>query len=197
VQIKKVYVQFYITGAVTPGNVAFNSPTLAALIGPNYLSETDAVTFSNLTITGSVPVTVLACETPDITVNLKKHNSTEFPSVGSTSPTTDFNFTIKNCPKKLNSIHYTFKPASGITLKGSGTGQYLTLDSDSSASGVGVQMLYENGTHVPFNTKTKYTGYNTSTGGSYTIPMKARYIRTGAISPGTANSAVEFTMSYE
>ncbi|QOV69671.1 fimbrial protein [Citrobacter sp. BDA59-3] len=195
-KIGAVYVQFYVIGPVSPGNVILSAPTLAGMVGTDR-SETSAVTFSNLTITGSVPVTVLACETPDIRVDLKKHESAEFPTVGSTSSATNFNFVIKNCPSKLNSVNYTFKPASGITLKGSGTGQYLTLDSGSTAKGVGVQVLYGNGTNVPFNTKTKYTGYSTSTGGSYTIPMKARYIRTGTISPGTANSAVEFDMSYE
>lgn len=197
VQLNKVYVQFYITGPVTPGDITFNSPMLKAVVGPNYMSDDGALTYSNLTITNSIPVTVLACETPDITVDLKKHDSSDFPRIGSTSAATSFNFTIKNCPTNLNSVNYTFKPASGITLKGSGDDQYLTLDGDSTASGVGIQMLYGDGSSIPFNSKTEYTDYVASTGGDYTIPMKARYVRTGTISPGTANSAVEFEMSYE
>ncbi len=195
--IGNVYLQFYITGPVTPGDITFNSPTLTEVRGPVENSNVGAITFSNLTITGSIPVTVLACETPDITVDLKKHDSSDFPRIGSTSATTAFNFTIKNCPTNLNSVNYTFKPASGITLKGSGDDQYLTLDGDSTASGVGIQMLYGDGSSIPFNSKTEYTDYVASTGGDYTIPMKARYVRTGTISPGTANSAVEFEMSYE
>ncbi|MGK9176074.1 type 1 fimbrial protein, partial [Yokenella regensburgei] len=109
-----------------------------------------------------------------------------------------FNFEINNCDPGLNSVSYTFKPASGITLQGSGNNQYLTLDSSSTASGVGVQLLKNDGiTAVPFNVKTAFTGYVKATGGSYTIPMKARYVRTGTISAGTANSAAEFVMTYE
>lgn len=197
VKLYKVYVQFYITGPVTPGDIIFNSPLLRAVVGPNNMSDDGALTYSNLIITNSIPVTVLACETPDITVDLKKHDSSDFPRIGSTSAATSFNFAIKNCPANLNSVNYTFKPASGITLKGSGDDQYLTLDGDSTASGVGIQMLYGDGSSIPFNSKTEYTDYVASTGGDYTIPMKARYVRTGTISPGTANSAVEFEMSYE
>lgn len=197
VQLRKVYIQFYITGPVTPGNIIFNTPLLNAIIGPTNASEVGALTYSSLSIMNAVPVTVLACETPDITVDLKKHDSSDFPRIGSTSAATSFNFAIKNCPANLNSVNYTFKPASGITLKGSGDDQYLTLDGDSTASGVGIQMLYGDGSSIPFNSKTEYTGYVASTGGDYTIPMKARYVRTGTISPGTANSAVEFEMSYE
>lgn len=196
-QLYKVYVQFYVTGPVTPGDIVFNSPMLRAAVGPNDMSENGILTYSNLIITNSIPVTVLACETPDITVDLKKHDSSDFPRIGATSAATSFNFAIKNCPANLNSVNYTFKPASGITLKGSGDDQYLTLDGDSTASGVGIQMLYGDGSSIPFNSKTEYTGYVASTGGDYTIPMKARYVRTGTISPGTANSAVEFEMSYE
>ncbi len=96
-------------------------------------------------------------------------------------------------------MNYAFKPAAGITLENSGSvNQYLTLSSDSDATGVGVQVLYDDGTIVPFNSKIKYTGYSSTTGGSYTIPMKARYIKTAStMTGGKANSALEFTMSYE
>lgn len=73
----------------------------------------------------------------------------------------------------------------------------LSLRTGSTASGVGVQVLNANDTQVTFNNPITYTGYSASLGGDYVIPMKARYIRTGDVAPGTANSAVEFTMAYE
>ena len=148
-----------------------------------------------------VIVKVATCKTPDITVNLGKHQRSEFTGLNTTTSAKPFVFAINDCDPGLNSVNYTFKPASGITVGGSGTTQHITLDSASTANGVGIQMLYDSGagnTLVPLNQKTTFTGYNKTLGGSYTIPMKARYIQTAAnISGGTANSAIEFTMSYE
>ena len=153
---------------------------------------------AEIKITSNIPLTVKSCETPDISVDLKKHSRSDFPSVGSTSSATPFNFEIKKCSKSMTAVKYTFKPAAGINLVNSGASvQHITLRSGSTASGVGVQVLYANDILVPFNSAQIYGGYSPSLGGDYVIPMKARYIRTGEVSPGSANSAVEFTMSYE
>lgn len=191
--LTNIKAQYYVIGPVGAGTV---SPAFTVEAWANTATTTSGGALYNmLTVSGSTVVTSAACETPDISVNLNKHDSDAFPQVGSTSPATPFNFKMNNCGAGLTSVSYTFKPAPGITLEGSGAGQYLTLDSSSTASGVGVQVLYENGTPVPFNTKTQFTGYTGA--GSYTIAMKARYIRTGKITGGTANSVVEFDMTYE
>lgn len=194
--LTNIKAQYYVIGPVAAGNVSVSNLVVDAWANTATTTSGGAL-YNRLTMNGTATVNVAACETPDITVNLQKHDRAGFPNVGSTSATTPFTFKLNNCDTGMTSVSYTFKPASGITLNGSGTGQYLSLDDSSTASGVGVQVLYENGTNVPFNTKTAFTGYNKTTGGDYTIPMKARYIRTGDISGGTANSAVEFTMSYE
>lgn len=188
--------QFYAIGPISAGNVQLEIPTVSAWANTT-VSEVGAVNYGLLNITGGFPVTVRSCKTPDISVNLGKHSNSDFPAVNSTSAATPFNFVINDCDPSMNSVSYTFAPATGISINGSGAYESLTLDSASSASGVGIQVLYNNDTLVPFNSKITYTGYNKTTGGSYTIPMKARYIRTGAVTAGTANSAVEFIMTYE
>lgn len=188
--------QFYAIGPIAAGNVQLEIPTVSAWSNTT-VSEVGAVKYGTLNITGGFPVTVRSCKTPDISVNLGKHSNSDFPAVNSTSAATPFNFVINDCDPNMNSVSYTFAPATGISINGSGAYESLTLDSASSASGVGIQVLYNNDTLVPFNSKITYTGYNKTTGGSYTIPMKARYIRTGAVTAGTANSAVEFIMTYE
>lgn len=195
-RIRDVYLQFYVIGPVTPGEVNLSSE-LIAWADSNVSSVADSLTYARMTIKTRVTFDYAGCETPNITVNLNTHKSQAFPSVGSTSPSTLFNFAINNCPKNLTSVKYTFKTAPGINLAGSGTGQHLTLSADSSATGVGIQVLYDDETLIPFNIPIEYTDYVSSQGGSYVIPMKARYIRTGTITGGTANSAVEFEMSYE
>lgn len=194
----KTYIQFYVIGPVSQddGPLRLNL-TVEGWIN-NSVSTTGGMKTAEIKITSDIPLIIKSCETPDISVDLKKHSKSDFSSVGSTSTDTPFNFEIKKCSKDMTAVKYSFKPAAGINLVNSGgSDQHITLRSGSTASGVGIQVLYDNDTLVPFNSAVKYIGYNSSLGGDYVIPMKARYIRTGEVSPGSANSAVEFTMSYE
>lgn len=198
ISVPYITLQFYVIGPVQTGDVNLSGITLRGWANTTSANITGAGFTYSISFKGTVEFKSGSCTTPNITVNLNKHAASDFASVGATSAPVPFNFEINNCDPGLTSVSYTFQPASGVTLQGSGNNQYLTLDSSSTASGVGVQVLYDDGiTAVPFNTKTAFSGYNTSTGGSYTIPMKARYVRTGTISPGTANSAAEFVMAYE
>lgn len=191
-----IKVQFYVTGPLTTGE--YPAETIVEAWMNNIVSTSGGANYVTLKLP-AITVKALTCETPNITVNLDKYSRSDFSGINSKSPAKVFNFQIKNCSTGMNSVNYTFAPAAGVTLKESGTAnQYITLDGSSTASGVGIQVLYNDGTIVPFNSKIKYTGYSKTTGGSYTIPMKARYIQTASnINGGTANSAVEFTMSYE
>jgi len=197
--ISNVKMQFYVTGPVSSGTVTFSGPFVESWGNSPLPIATGALKYAEMEVNGSVSIQSSTCETPNISVDLDKHLSSEFSGINSKSTAKAFNFEIKKCDPGMNSVNYTFKPAAGVTLKQAGTSnQYITLDGSSTATGVGIQVLYENDTLVPFNSKIKYTGYNKTTGGSYTIPMKARYIQTAStITGGTANSAVEFTMSYE
>jgi major type 1 subunit fimbrin (pilin) len=197
--LTNVKMHFYVTGTVSTGTVSFSGPFVESWGNSPLAIVAGALKYAEMKLNGSVSIQSTTCETPNISVNLDKHLSSEFSGINSKSAAKAFNFEIKKCDPGMNSVNYTFKPAAGVTLKQAGTSnQYITLDGSSTATGVGIQVLYENDTLVPFNSKIKYTGYNKTTGGSYTIPMKARYIQTAStITGGTANSAVEFTMSYE
>ena len=79
----------------------------------------------------------------------------------------------------------------------------LSLTSNSTATGIAIQVSNQSGvvsygpdSSAPGNTNQWLAG---STGnGSFTIPLKARYIQTGAqVTPGTANGRATFTMSYQ
>lgn len=143
-------------------------------------------------------ITVASCKTPNVTVPLGSHSASDFATVGATSAPVAFNIVVNECSKNMASVSYTLKPAAGISLVTKPFGQYLTLDSSSVASGVGVQVLKADGvTPVEFEHKYAATGYNPTAGNNFTIPLHARYIRTGTVSAGSANSAAEFVMSYE
>lgn len=198
VNLRGIKAQYYVIGPIAAGEVS--TPDIVVEDWANNSATTSGgALYNKLTMRGTAIVKAASCETPNITVNLDKHDSAEFSGINSKSAAKNFNFEIKNCSSGMNSVNYTFAPAAGVTLQQAGNAnQYITLDASSTASGVGIQVLYNDGSIVPFNSKIKYTGYSKTTGGSYTIPMKARYIQTASnISGGTANSAVEFTMSYE
>ncbi len=191
-----VKIEFYKTGNIMPGELAFpqNFVEAWASTSPTSTAAAHGVLYSTLNISGTPEVKVPGCVTPSLTVPLGKHAKSGFSGVGSTSASTPFTFAINNCDAGLNAVKYTFKPATGITLEDSGLAtQHLTVKSGpGTASGIGVQVLYNNDTLVPFN-----TAISTTTS-SHTIPMKARYIQTAsAIGAGEANSALEFTMTYQ
>lgn len=184
---------FYKTGAITPGELEFprNFVERWYSTSPSTSGGVRVYTLNVLPIKVKNP----SCETPNLTVNLGKHAKTDFGGVGSTSSETPFDLALNNCSPGMTAVKFTFKPEAGITLVNSGTAaQHLSLKSDSTASGVGVQVLYQDGTLIPFKTANSIPllspGYNASTGGSFTVPMKARYIQTAStVSGGTANSA--------
>ncbi|MCE0801444.1 MULTISPECIES: fimbrial protein [unclassified Buttiauxella] len=195
-----IKMQYYIIGPVETGTVSFPSNIIVEAWANTTASASTvgAARYNILNWSGTADVTAAACETPNIDVNLGTIDRGIFIR-SATSPTKSFDFKINNCGTGIATVSYLFKPAPGVNIVGTGNNQYLTLDSSSTAKGLGIQVLYENGNNVPFNTKTALTGYSTS-GGSYTIPMKARYIRTrdvGDVEVGTASSTAEFEMWYE
>ena len=194
--LTNIKMQYYVIGPIQTSTATIPIRVEA------WMNTTDSTAggalYNVLNWNGSVDITATACETPDIKVNIGTFDRGIFIR-NATSPTKSFDFKINNCPSNITAVSYLFKPAPGVNIVGTGNNQYLTLDSSSTAKGLGIQVLYENGNNVPFNTKTPLTGYNTA-GGSFTIPMKARYIRTrdvGDVEVGTANSTAEFEMWYE
>ncbi|MGK9175961.1 fimbrial protein [Yokenella regensburgei] len=194
--------QFYAIGPISTGDVVMSGPWVKGSVND---VNSPGVFVGTFNINGTVKFTAASCTTPDIPpVQLGKHAATDFPAVNATSEAVSFNLQVNNCNPGMASVNYTFRPAAGVTLVGSGNTQYLTLNGASLATGVGVQVLFDDGvTTVPFNTKIAVPntggtqGYDKINGGSFVIPMKARYIRTGTMTGGTANSALEFVMSYE
>ncbi|MNL61522.1 Fimbrial protein [compost metagenome] len=78
-----------------------------------------------------------------------------------------------------------------------GNQSIVALDSRSSATGVGVQLLLRSGANLPFRTDLRVNQHQAGQAGSIEIPFQARYVQTGgAISPGTANTTMTFTLTY-
>ena len=158
------------------------------------------VTLDNLRVTNITispfTATVLTCVTPNVAVPMGTHNSSELQGVGTGTAAVSFNLSFNSCPAGLHSIKYQIDPTSAVV--GNARNGVVALDASSTSTGVGVQLLNNSGTAFALGSQQTFGGYNSATGGSYTIPLKARYYQTGAaVGPGTANTSMTFTMNYQ
>ncbi|SIT41091.1 putative Fimbrial protein [Paraburkholderia piptadeniae] len=178
-----------------PGTIVQAGVSVTTTPNPltNYVMAPQQI--ANVTLVGGPTFAPVACATPNVTVPMGTHSNTEFSGVGpiSTAPAS-FNISLNNCPAGINSIKYEIDAVTTIV---DASQSVVALDSASTARGVGVQLLDANGNALPLATQQTLPGYNTS-GGSYTIPLKARYYQTTApVLAGTANTVMTFTMNYQ
>jgi major type 1 subunit fimbrin (pilin) len=186
------------TGPITPGTVSggilfeAGSATAPAVGSAGTVQAGMRKSFS-LTQTA---VTVLSCSTPDVTVSMGSYQAATFTGKGSVTKTVGFNVAINNCPAGMTKIQYQFSAPGGVTDATNGV--IALASSASTATGVGLKLMDSTSTALKFDTQYQLTGYNTATGGSYTIPLLAAYYQTGAsVTPGTANAVLTFTMTYQ
>ncbi|RQS13961.1 pilus assembly protein, partial [Burkholderia sp. Bp9002] len=182
------------TGPITAGTVTglqFEgaSVTGPTITGPFTVGTSGHVLFS---LTPTI-INVASCTTPNVTVNMGSTMQSAFKGIGSTTtPPVAVNVVVNACPSGLSSIQYQFIPVNAVLDSTNGV---LALSSDSTATGIGLQLKDNSGTALKYNTRYTLTSYNASTGGSYTIPLKAAYYQTSAtVKPGSANAVLTFTM---
>ncbi|WPO48188.1 fimbrial protein [Pseudomonas sp. S1Bt23] len=139
-----------------------------------------------------------SCSTPDQSVVLTKMVLEKFKGVGSTgdqSGTKGFNLRFNNCPPGFAHVGYTLTPIGGSLPALAGA---LPVAGGSTAKGVAIQITGANGTPTTFNQRFALSAYSSSTGGSYSIPMNARYIQTAAtVTPGMISGMMSVLVDYE
>lgn len=159
---------------------------------------------------GGVPIqpVVPACtvQTSDIRVPMGAVAASVFTGPGSVGPTKDFSIDL-NCaggdPGTSVGAYVTLSDAANT----GNLSTTLPLDATSSAQGVGIQIL-RNGSPVAFgpaatgktigNTNQWKAGTIAQGSPSFSVPLQARYIQTGArVNGGTANSQAVFTLAYQ
>ncbi|NLP61778.1 fimbrial protein [Paraburkholderia sacchari] len=150
-----------------------------------------------------VAVTVMTCRTPDISVPMGVFKTTDFPGVGSLSPSpASFVVQLQNCPGgaavsgtqagQIHSVQYRIDPTNGTLVT-----NVAALGGSPSATGVGVELFDSTGAVFPLSTNKALSGFNSASGGSYSVPLTARYYRTGTVTPGPADTTMTLTVSYQ
>lgn len=126
----------------------------------------------------------------------------DFPTVGSVSPEKFVRMIPLLCDPNIN-IKFTVTDVQDPANRT----DTVTLPSAATLKGFGVQVLDEmNGTGLPYllgpdssdpNAENQHPAFNSGAGGSIEIPYGVQFIRTGDITPGTANVKATFTFSYQ
>ena len=188
-------VSLVVTGPVT-GDRNFNMPKPLAR---DYASDSPAslqneVVLHEFEVSSTnirVRPAASPCTAANVTVNLGTHQATAFKGIGSTTAATSFNIQLTNCPTGMNAITYQIDPTTAVN--GSEL-SVVTLNPSSTATGVGVQLLNGSGAPLPLGSSASLG----NAGGSYTIPLQARFYQTDAsVKGGTANAAMTFTITYQ
>jgi len=167
----------------------------------------------NATITNlnnAVTIVPQTCQvtTPNVSVNLTGPNGLPqktFTGVGSATTAVPFNIGV-NCSGVAASVYMTLTDQQTP----GNTGNTLALSSNSTASGLGIQIFMPSrSTTTPLNFgpdasvagNTNQFSVFTASGantGVTNIALSARYIQTAAtVTPGTAKGVATFTMSYQ
>jgi type 1 fimbria pilin len=164
--------------------------------------------------TGSLSIIAQTCTTPNVSVNLGTHFTTELSGVGTTTNQwVSVPIALNNCPAFFgytstsiddgvttpgllgqNSILYSVTPNNGVA---DATNGVMNLSSGG-ATGIGIQLTDTSSKPVQFNTATPSgLTLNETNSANYTINLQARYYQTGtSITAGAANATATVTLTY-
>ncbi|QHM76279.1 F17b-G fimbrial adhesin [Mixta theicola] len=137
-------------------------------------------------------------DTDSVDLKLGNINLRELPAIGSTSPAANFTIDV-DCDENiaLNAVVTDqSNPDNRSTV--------VSLTGDSTAAGVGVEFFY-NGTgplklgpdSAARGTANQFFIQRTGQAQRLSLPFQARYIRTGELTPGSANALASVTFSYQ
>jgi major type 1 subunit fimbrin (pilin) len=194
-------------GDITPGVI---NPMTVAYLGPVGV-PTPAHMYRPISshrirfVTAPVTIVAQTCQimTPNMSVNLTPNGgvpSSAFTGPNTTSPPVPFSLRL-NCSSNLARLAVTFTDIRNPNNRSN----ILPLSDESSASGLGVQILHEN-TPVNFGQDSRdpanpgRIALRQVTGSEKLInlPFTGRYIQTGeTATPGSANANASFTFSYQ
>ncbi|WNC92927.1 fimbrial protein [Paraburkholderia sp. FT54] len=189
-----------VTGAIAAGTVALSTVPSVSI---TYTSSDQDTSWGKGSLYTGAATGLLVHATCSVTqsslsVSLPTANTHAFSAgIGSVAAPQSFQLSLACATGAKVSITLT------DSVNPSNRTNTLTLTTDSTAQGIGVQVLNSTGSPVSFGPDSAAPGNTNqwligdSPNGSLVVPMQARYIRTGAVSPGSVKALATFTMSYQ
>jgi type 1 fimbria pilin len=146
--------------------------------------------------TGTLNAATCSVQTENVAVNLPTPALRAFAGIGSVAGRQAFHLDFVCATGAQVSIVITDAVAP------TNRSNVLTPSADSTAKGIGIQVLKADGTPVLFGPDQVGISVENqwligaSPSGVLVLPLSAQYIRTGALTPGSVKALATFTMSY-
>ncbi|WP_367616819.1 fimbrial protein [Pseudomonas xanthosomatis] len=200
INLVRYYYRIIKTGPIDP---AMGTQSLAGHLLAEYTERVGGKVITLSFTAGSV--TVAQCGLPgspgsQISVPMGTWRTGQFRGEGSHTDARMFMVPVNACtasqnPADRHFAHLRLDPRNGSSVLDAQRG-ILGLNSDSDATGVGVQVLKADLTPMPLTEEVQMTRLQN---GDIQIPMAARYIQVGKDTPvgGVANASVGFTLTYK
>lgn len=181
------------------GTYAIPTQNIVTLTAQDLFGDT-AISYIQLTA-GTLNVSASGCtvnSSDNLSVNMGSFRQDSFPSTGSTAGNQSVQVQL------LCDADVTVKAVLTDQSNQTNVSNIISLTSDSTAQGVGVQFLY-NGNAVSLGPDDSSTGAtnqflvktSTSANEMISIPFDVKYIRTGEVTAGSANVIASITFSYQ
>jgi type 1 fimbria pilin len=194
------YVTLIKTGPIAPGPHRFTSKLFSG-------SLTGLNTVLNYEVTGTViqsQCTVLGNPVSADPVQLGTWPASDFTHKGFTTRPTPFHITLSDCEAdpsgdNVATAHIRLDGVKGSLPVGDGSNGVFTLGDGSTASGMGIQILREDGiTPVALGAEVPLIAINPS--GTTALPFSARFYQTedsADVRGGVAKGSLGFTVTYQ
>ncbi|MBT2048484.1 fimbrial protein [Enterobacter asburiae] len=215
-------IAFVKTGPISPGTIRGQDlPTVAyEVLG----SSGTPARIININFNGAINVVAKTCTTPNPVIQMGAWNKDQqFKGVGSTSDWVNATINLTNCPRfhgimdagqsnygsdsptdpggvgtpVANNLGLVLQPNTSIIDNTKGI--IALQDQTGAASGVGIQVAYNNNAtpqFATFNSEKKFAMTNSSNT-TVSLPLFARYYQTQTVvEPGVANATMTYTINY-
>jgi len=160
----------------------------------------------NSTLTGTIVQSQCSLAANPVSADpvlLGEWDSSDFTGAGYGTAPVDFTITLSSCVSDPNQDDPWRVAMANIRLEGAngsvpvpGTDGLFTLSSDSTAAGVGIQIMRDDGvTPIALQRDVPVTAIAPS--GDTVLPFTARLLQTGAVTPGIAKGSLNFTITYQ
>jgi major type 1 subunit fimbrin (pilin) len=170
---------------------------LAAVIGMTFAGSALAAD-GTITINGTITDTTCDIsvnnQSKDATVTLPTVSTSALASVGATAGTSTFAIELKNCSGATLNTASTFFEAGDYVDQISGR---LNNSGSGTASGVQIEVLNARQSKIMLGSDFNQGDVATDiTSGNGVMNYFARYYASGAVTPGTVNTQVDYTIIY-
>jgi type 1 fimbria pilin len=174
------------------GELSSTNEIAAGFLGNLQVSD---LVFIKFNLLKPISLNTASCQTPSVPVAMgDDYRLDEFSKSGDTPRKIKFNIALNQCQRGIKKVTYQLKATTQVIDSKKGI---VALNANSTAKGIGLQLMDDIGQPIALDTSYPFNGFN-ATDTDFKIPLSAAYYRLteGTLKAGTANTAVTFIMSY-